>query len=243
MLATLAEPFTVADRELHHLGVDRDRLRRAGRRPGGADPRRRRGDVPREGGRQGAPRRLRRAHAPPACSRAWTSRPTCGARSSGERCRSCSSRSCARQTRRAGGRSRRCAAGRSDPSEFVAIAEETGLIVPLGRFVLAEAARRAAEWGARVSVNVSARQLARPGLHALRRGGARGLGATPERPAARGHRAGDGPGPGARAAHADRPAHRLGRRPPTSTTSARARRRCASCTASPATRSRSTAGS
>jgi diguanylate cyclase (GGDEF)-like protein len=51
-----------------------------------------------------------------------------------------------------------------DPSEFVAVAEETGLIVPLGRFVLREAARRAAEWDACVCVNVSGRQLADPGF-------------------------------------------------------------------------------
>jgi diguanylate cyclase (GGDEF)-like protein len=50
-----------------------------------------------------------------------------------------------------------------EPRDFVAIAEETGLIVPLGAFVLREAARRAAEWGVCVSVNVSARQLADPG--------------------------------------------------------------------------------
>jgi EAL domain-containing protein (putative c-di-GMP-specific phosphodiesterase class I) len=53
-----------------------------------------------------------------------------------------------------------------EPSDFFGMAEETGLIVPLGRFVLAEAARRAAEWGVCVSVNVSARQLADPGLTA-----------------------------------------------------------------------------
>jgi diguanylate cyclase (GGDEF)-like protein len=46
-----------------------------------------------------------------------------------------------------------------EPREFVAMAEETGLIVPLGRFVLREATRRAAQWGACISVNVSARQL------------------------------------------------------------------------------------
>jgi len=65
-----------------------------------------------------------------------------------------------------------------EPSEFVAMAEETGLIVPLGAFVLREATRRAAEWGVCVSVNVSARQLAHPGFtaaveDALRRSGAR----------------------------------------------------------------------
>jgi diguanylate cyclase (GGDEF)-like protein len=65
-----------------------------------------------------------------------------------------------------------------EPRDFVAIAEETGLIVPLGEFVLGEAARRAAEWGVCVSVNVSARQLADPGFpdaveQALRASGAR----------------------------------------------------------------------
>ncbi|HTE62771.1 MAG TPA: EAL domain-containing protein [Solirubrobacteraceae bacterium] len=60
-----------------------------------------------------------------------------------------------------------------EPRDFLAIADETGLIVPLGAFVLGEAARRAAEWGVCVSVNVSARQLADPDFgdaveHALR---------------------------------------------------------------------------
>jgi diguanylate cyclase (GGDEF)-like protein len=49
-----------------------------------------------------------------------------------------------------------------EPSEFVTVAEETGLIVPLGRYVLREATRRAAEWDACVCVNVSGRQLADP---------------------------------------------------------------------------------
>jgi diguanylate cyclase (GGDEF)-like protein len=51
------------------------------------------------------------------------------------------------------------------PSEFVGVAEETGLIVPIGRFVLREACRQAAEWqgvapGLRVFVNLSTLQLA-----------------------------------------------------------------------------------
>ncbi|MGH9284865.1 MAG: putative bifunctional diguanylate cyclase/phosphodiesterase, partial [Acidimicrobiales bacterium] len=53
------------------------------------------------------------------------------------------------------------------PSQFIPLAEETGLIVPIGRFVLREACRQAVAWtstdGAEgqptVSVNVSARQL------------------------------------------------------------------------------------
>ncbi|HEY0779673.1 MAG TPA: EAL domain-containing protein [Gemmatirosa sp.] len=52
------------------------------------------------------------------------------------------------------------------PLEFVPLAESSGLIVPLGRWVLGEACARAAQWRAatgqdvRVAVNVSARQLA-----------------------------------------------------------------------------------
>jgi diguanylate cyclase (GGDEF)-like protein len=65
-----------------------------------------------------------------------------------------------------------------EPASFVAVAEETGLIVPLGRFVLRTAARRAAEWDVCVCVNVSGRQLADPGFartveEALRDSGAR----------------------------------------------------------------------
>jgi len=57
------------------------------------------------------------------------------------------------------------------PLEFIPSAEQTGLIVPLGRHVLAEACMQAATWQAaypgfeslRVSVNVSARQLVQQG--------------------------------------------------------------------------------
>lgn len=44
--------------------------------------------------------------------------------------------------------------------EFVPLAERTGLIMPLGRWVLKQACLQAAKWGnLQVSVNVSARQL------------------------------------------------------------------------------------
>jgi cyclic di-GMP phosphodiesterase Gmr len=54
--------------------------------------------------------------------------------------------------------------GRVSPMEFIPYAEESGLILPLGRWVLQAAARQAAEWRAkgievRIAVNVSARQL------------------------------------------------------------------------------------
>lgn len=56
------------------------------------------------------------------------------------------------------------------PSEFVPVAEETGLIVPLGAWVLREACRQVRQWqrdgdpAARVAVNLSARQVADEGL-------------------------------------------------------------------------------
>jgi diguanylate cyclase (GGDEF)-like protein len=59
--------------------------------------------------------------------------------------------------------------GPVSPAACIPLAEETGLIVPLGRWVLRAACRAAARWGdpdAFVSVNVSARQLQRPGFAA-----------------------------------------------------------------------------
>lgn len=58
------------------------------------------------------------------------------------------------------------------PDDFIPVAEETGLIVPLGWLVLREACRQMQEWRERfpdfppltISVNVSARQLSEAGL-------------------------------------------------------------------------------
>jgi diguanylate cyclase (GGDEF)-like protein/PAS domain S-box-containing protein len=54
------------------------------------------------------------------------------------------------------------------PDQFIRAAEDTGLIVPIGRWVLREACRQASEWRAHepvtVSVNLSARQFQHPGL-------------------------------------------------------------------------------
>jgi diguanylate cyclase (GGDEF)-like protein/PAS domain S-box-containing protein len=58
------------------------------------------------------------------------------------------------------------------PIEFISVAEESGLIVPLGKWVLAEACRQTAAWRAEypeasrltVSVNLSTRQLLEPDL-------------------------------------------------------------------------------
>jgi EAL domain-containing protein (putative c-di-GMP-specific phosphodiesterase class I) len=62
--------------------------------------------------------------------------------------------------------------GLLDPGEFVPVAEESGLVVPMGVVVLEEACRRARGWQEEhprmpplvVSVNLSARQLSRPDL-------------------------------------------------------------------------------
>jgi diguanylate cyclase (GGDEF)-like protein len=52
------------------------------------------------------------------------------------------------------------------PDRFIDLAEETGAIVPIGRWVLKEACARAAAWGGgySIAVNLSARQFSDPGL-------------------------------------------------------------------------------
>ena len=63
--------------------------------------------------------------------------------------------------------------GLLNPNEFVPVAEESGLVVPMGELVLEEACRRAVQWQREfpltqplaVSVNLSGRQLRRPDLH------------------------------------------------------------------------------
>jgi diguanylate cyclase (GGDEF)-like protein/PAS domain S-box-containing protein len=59
--------------------------------------------------------------------------------------------------------------GRLGPDRFIGLAEETGLIVPLGLWVLETACRQTMKWRAMgvsliVSVNLAARQVAEPGL-------------------------------------------------------------------------------
>jgi EAL domain-containing protein (putative c-di-GMP-specific phosphodiesterase class I) len=58
------------------------------------------------------------------------------------------------------------------PETFITVAEETGLVIPLGLWVLNEACRQLSAWRRKqtidndicVSVNVSKRQLAAPGF-------------------------------------------------------------------------------
>jgi diguanylate cyclase (GGDEF)-like protein/PAS domain S-box-containing protein len=59
------------------------------------------------------------------------------------------------------------------PAEFIDIAEESGLIAPIGQWVLEEACRQQAKWQAllaeplHMAVNVSGRQVAQPALSAI----------------------------------------------------------------------------
>jgi diguanylate cyclase (GGDEF)-like protein len=59
--------------------------------------------------------------------------------------------------------------GNASPAELVQVAEQTGLITDLGRWVLSESARQVASWrsdlpGLTLNVNVSTRQLTAPGF-------------------------------------------------------------------------------
>jgi diguanylate cyclase (GGDEF)-like protein/PAS domain S-box-containing protein len=62
--------------------------------------------------------------------------------------------------------------GLVSPATFIPVAEETGLIVPIGRWVMQEACRQAQAWNMQrpadsplvMSINLSARQLQDPGL-------------------------------------------------------------------------------
>ena len=68
------------------------------------------------------------------------------------------------------------------PAEFITIAEQTGLIVPLGNWMLEEACRQTALWdGLRVSVNVSGRQVAEGSLVASVSRALEESGLSPER--------------------------------------------------------------
>lgn len=71
--------------------------------------------------------------------------------------------------------------GRTPAARFISIAEESGMIIPIGEWVLAEACQQCSKWrqrhpGAKVAVNVSALQFAHQGFldavsHALARSG------------------------------------------------------------------------
>jgi diguanylate cyclase (GGDEF)-like protein len=71
--------------------------------------------------------------------------------------------------------------GLMEPADFIDVAEESGLILPIGDWVLGEALHQVTEWresrpGVTISVNLSSRQLVDPGLavrvaETMRRGG------------------------------------------------------------------------
>ncbi len=76
--------------------------------------------------------------------------------------------------------------GLIEPATFIPIAEESGLIVPIGNWVIGEACRQVREWQDEglvirsVAVNISARQFFDPGLIYRIRNALRGYGLRPE---------------------------------------------------------------
>jgi len=73
--------------------------------------------------------------------------------------------------------------GRLDPGSFIDVAERTGRILDLGRWVVRNACREAASWpkDTTVSINVSARQMHDPGLVDEVRAALQTTGLAPER--------------------------------------------------------------
>ena len=73
--------------------------------------------------------------------------------------------------------------GMVSPIDFIPLAEDTGLIVPLGAWILQEACREAAGWPGdlRVSVNVSAVQFQKPGFEQAVIGALAAAGLAPQR--------------------------------------------------------------
>lgn len=76
--------------------------------------------------------------------------------------------------------------GMVGPAEFIPLAEESGLIFPLGEWVLEEACRQAAAWQAeglpllRIGVNLSGYQLQQPGMAGIVKGILQRAGLAPE---------------------------------------------------------------
>ena len=73
--------------------------------------------------------------------------------------------------------------GQISPLDFIPVAEDTGLIVPIGAWVMRDACRNAASWPehVRVAVNVSSVQFHRPGLSETILGALASSGLAPHR--------------------------------------------------------------
>ncbi len=123
-----------------------------------------------QGAAAAAPISSTRRRSMPACRRGAGSKPICARRSPPASWSSTFNRSSTSRRWRSQGRGslawRHGERGMIEPSEFIPVAEETGLIVPLGAWAIEQACIAAASWPEHVSVavNLSPVQFERPGL-------------------------------------------------------------------------------
>ena len=200
--SALEKPFEVDGQQVFTSATVGIAVSTTGIRPAGRDPARCRDRAPpREGRPDDAAASCSIRRCATARSRGCRSRPTCGRRSRTAGSSSSTSRSW-RSRPAASSPSRRSCAGAIPtrgivaPDHFIGVAEETGMIVPIGQLALAESCRQMARWQQTFGADAPTRDLrehVEPAVRRCRsrerdRSGPAGDGAEGVEPDARDHR-------------------------------------------------------